>query len=138
MLGPRLCRCARVAWPQRASDTATSGGISVDKPLPAQAQASPSGRVAAPTTRGIERRPGHIGQRPLDHRVLESAIGGRPRSGGRPDDLEPGGLERGDQRPGRAGVVDDHGARLPPLGELDQAPDHPADAGAAVDDLDVA
>jgi hypothetical protein len=57
MLGTRLCRCARVAWPQRASDTATSGVISVDSPLRPHAQASPSGRVGARLLR-VQRRPG--------------------------------------------------------------------------------
>jgi hypothetical protein len=90
-----------------------------------------------PGHRSVQRRPGHVAQRPLGHRVVEPAIGGRPRPGGRPDDLEPGGLQRRHQRPGRTGVVDHHGAWLPPLVQLDQTPDHPADAGP-VDDLGVA
>jgi hypothetical protein len=48
-------------------------------PGPAVAERS----LGGPGHRGIQRRPGHIAQRPVDHGVIDPAVGGRPGSGRR-------------------------------------------------------
>jgi hypothetical protein len=122
MLGSRLCRWPRVAWPQRARDTATSGERSTHSPRRAHAQLSPSGRLAARPPRRPALAGAHSAATANRSRRQRTRCRRRPAPGaGRLEYLELGGLERRDQRPGRAHLVDHDGARLPLGGQLDQA-----------------